>query len=275
MSPLFRERFLRNIGVMDDQGQSAIRSKTIAVAGLGLGGSIFINLVRMGFERFHVADPDTYERTNINRQRLAKESTIGTRKDEALIAEARDINPDVQIKSFPAGVNQGNLPEFLDGVDWVVDVVDCFAMDEKMALNAEARRRGIPVASCGAIGFGATVVLFDKKSPSFAELTGMDPSFSSRENMKRFLRFICPKIPDYAEAQFQRALGGESHIPFVVPGVEICAGFAVAQIAGDVLGLGGALRAPYGIYVDSLSLSVEIYEASHRAKRVGFLRVVA
>ncbi len=268
MSPQYRERFLRNIGIMTESELEKIRSTTIAIGGLGLGGSIFLNLVRMGFENFHVADPDVYERTNINRQRMAKETTVGRRKDDALIAEAREINPDVRIKAWPEGVKPENVDAFLDGVDWVVDVVDVFAIPDKLALNAAAAKRGLPVASCAALGFGATVVVFDKTTPTFAELTGMDSSFPYEENIRRFARFICPEIPDYMQEQLAKAFRRESHIPFVVPGVEISAACAVTEIAKQILNIGEKVRAPKGIFIDPVSLKFEIYEANYSAREL-------
>src|SRR5688500_18911891 len=133
---------------MDEIGLKKIKETSIAIGGLGLGGSIFINLVRMGFEKFHIADPDIYERTNINRQRLATETTLQKRKDDCLIEDALAINPDVQIRSFPEGVKPSNVDAFLKGIHFVVDVVDVFAMTDKILLNEEARKRRIPVASC-------------------------------------------------------------------------------------------------------------------------------
>ncbi len=272
MKPDYKERFLRNIGIMDESQLERIKSTSVAIGGLGLGGSIFINLVRMGFEKFHVSDPDTYERTNVNRQRLAKESTIGIRKDDALIAEARDINPDVRIESFRDGVNEANVARFLDGIDYVVDVVDVFALSEKLALNAEAARRGLPTASCGAIGFSCSVVVFDRTTPTFAELTGMSADQPYEENIQKFVRFICPEVPAYMKAQLDKAMRKESYIPFVTPGVEIAAAFAATEIAKDILKLGLRARAPTGIHIDPVQLKIELYEASHERGNIRILR---
>lgn len=260
------ERFLRCIGIMDESDLKKIQSTSIAIGGLGLGGSIFINLVRMGFEKFHVSDPDTYERTNINRQRLAKESTLGVRKDAALIKEALDINPNVKIRSFPEGINQQNVSEFLEGIDWVIDVVDVFALNEKLALNEEAAKRKIPVASCGSLGFSSAVIVFDQSTPTFAELTGLDTSADYQTNIRRFIQFICPQVPEYMEAQMQKALNRESHIPFVVPGVEFAAACAATEVSKQILGLGKKVRAPKGIYIDPVNLKIDIFEASYLAR---------
>ena len=268
MDSVYRDRFLRHIGIMTENDLKKIRSTKIAIGGLGLGGSIFINLVRMGFENFHVADPDIYERSNANRQRLAKESTINVRKDDALIKEALDINPAVKVRAFRDGVNEQNVGEFLEGMDWVVDVVDVFALKEKLALNAEAARRKLPVASCASLGFSASVVVFDGSTPTFAKLTGMEPDLPYETNIRRFIQFICPAVPEYMNEQLEKAMRRESHIPFVVPGVEISAATAVTEIAKAILGLGTKARAPKGIFVDPVNLKIEVFRADWRARQM-------
>lgn len=270
---LYKERFLRCIGIMEEKDLKTIRSTSIAIGGLGLGGSIFLNLVRMGFEKFHISDPDVYERTNINRQRMAKESTIGVRKDEALLLEARDINPQIKVRTFPEGINKENVKDFLDGIDWVIDVVDVFALNEKLALNEEAARRALPLISCGALGFSGSVIVFDKNTPSFAELSGLDPLLPYEINIQRFAQFICPEIPDYMQAQVHKAMRRSSHIPFVVPGVEIAAACTVTEIAKQILNIGAKVRAPYGIFIDPVNLEIKIFEASYQARDLRLLKL--
>lgn len=267
MNKLYRERFLRFIGIADERGMERIRSTRIAIGGLGLGGSVFIDLVRIGFEKFHVADPDTYERTNINRQRLAKESTIGKRKDDCLIEEARDINPDIDVKPWRDGVKPGNVRRFLEGVDWVVDSVDIFAMADKLTLHAEAERRKLPVASCASIGFSGTTVVFEPGGPTFAELSGVTPQNSYEENFRRFARFITPEVPEYMREQLTRSYNRSTHVPFAVPGVEISAAIVATAIARSVLGIGEKIVAPNGLYFNPVTMRSETFEANHETKR--------
>lgn len=160
MDAKYLERCRRCIGIMSEEQLFKLKSTRVAVAGLGLGGSVFLNLVRLGFEDFHVADPDVYDRTNVNRQRAAKESTVDCRKDDCLIQEARCINPDVKIQAFRQGVKPENVSEYLTGIDWVVDAVDVFAMSDKIALHEEARRRKLPVVTCVSVGFGASIAVY-------------------------------------------------------------------------------------------------------------------
>jgi len=266
------ERFLRCLGIVTEAQFEKIRNIPVAVAGLGLGGSIFLNLVRLGFENFHIADPDIFERTNINRQRLAKETTLSLRKDHCAVEEARAINPAVQIKTFAEGVQLGNMTQFLEGRQWVVDVVDVFALPEKLALHEEARKRKIPVVSCATLGFSGSVVVFNEQTPSFAELTGMKASDNFVDNLEKFLQFICPEIPDYMIEQMMKALDRSTHIPFVVPGGEISAAFCATEIIKNILGQGRRAYAPTGIFADAFNLKVELFEASHKARRFSFPR---
>lgn len=266
MKQNYRERFLRSIGIINESQLNTIKQTSIAVAGLGLGGSVFINLVRMGFEKFHIADLDIFERTNINRQRMAKETTIGRSKVECAIEEAKAINPDVVIKAFPDGVRTQNVAEFLQGIDWVVDVVDVFAMPEKLALHAEARKRKILVVSTAAMGFAGFIIVFNEKSPSFEELTGMDPKSDFVENFKKFIQFISPQIPDYMKDQLMKSLDRSSHVPFVVPGVEICAAFCTSEITKNIIGSGQRVFAPQGLFVDAFNHKIEIFKADYKAR---------
>lgn len=266
MKSSYRERFLRSIGIFNEEQLLKLKSTRIAVAGLGLGGSIFLNLVRMGFENFHIADPDTFERTNINRQRMAKETTIGLRKDDCSLAEAKAINPDVNVRIFREGVKPSNLNDFLADIDWVIDVVDLFAMEDKLALNNEARHLNIPVASCATLGFSGSVVIFNKSTPSFADLTGISNENKYEENLSRFLRFICPEVPPYMWGQLIKAMDRSGYIPFVTPGGEISAAMAASEIAKNIVGLGKKVIAPQGIFVDAAQVRTEIFEANYKVR---------
>lgn len=259
MDDLYRERMARTVGILTEDELERVRTTPVAVAGLGMGGSIFINLVRMGFERFHIADPDIYERTNINRQRLAKESTIRRRKDDSLLEEAQDINPAIEVELFRDGVQADNVDRFLDGIACVVDVVDVFAMEAKVALNERAHELGIPVVSSGCLGFGAVVMVYDPTGPSFAQLSGISPDKSNSENLRLFVRLMTSEVPDYMAEQMQRAVDGQGHLPFVVAGVEFAGAIVVTEVTKHVLGIGDRPVAPTGIFCEPLTLRLETF----------------
>ena len=124
--------FSRNIGWITEQEQSILRSKriAIAIAGMGgVGGFHLLTLARLGVGKFNIADLDTFEVENFNRQVGASMSSLGQPKVDALARMARDINPDMDIAIFPTGVNASNLKKFFHDVDLYIDGLDFFAFE--------------------------------------------------------------------------------------------------------------------------------------------------
>src|SRR6478609_9850637 len=101
----YEQAFARNIGWVTAAEQATLRRKRVAVAGLGgVGGSHLLALARLGIGAFHIADFDTFELANFNRQAGALASTLGQPKTKVLAAMAKDINPELDIRVFPEGV---------------------------------------------------------------------------------------------------------------------------------------------------------------------------
>jgi len=73
----------------------------------------------------------------------------------------------------------------------------------------------------------------------------------------------------------QKAMTRSSHIPFVVPGVEFAAACATTEISKHILNLGNKVTAPEGIFIDPVNLKIEVFTASHEARRLTALRKVA
>src|SRR5258706_7432414 len=114
----YENAFSRNIGWLTKTEQAALRGKRVAIAGLAcVGGAHLLTLTRLGVGAFHIADFDTFDVPNFNRQAGAMTSTLGRTKTEVLSAMARDINPGVQLTVFDKGVTEQNIDAFLDGID--------------------------------------------------------------------------------------------------------------------------------------------------------------
>src|SRR5690242_20902319 len=110
---IYEEAFSRNIGWVTREEQCQLREKRVAIAGLGgVGGIHLLTLCRLGIGGFHLADFDSFDLVNFNRQTGATISTLNLPKLEVMVQQALDINPDLQIKGFPNGVTAGNLDDF-------------------------------------------------------------------------------------------------------------------------------------------------------------------
>lgn len=148
--------------IVGDNGFTILREKEIAFAGLGgVGGGAFLALVRCGASRFRLAENGVFDPPDMNRQAAAFGSTMDRPKIDVYIELARSINPDLEVTPYPDGVNTNNLGSFLDGADAYVAVIDAEkGEDVKRMTPAMQERYGIPVFTCGAVGFGTIMVNF-------------------------------------------------------------------------------------------------------------------
>ena len=127
----YHQAFSRNMGWVTVQEQEILRHKRIAIAGMGgVGGVHLLTLARLGIGAFHIADFDVFDIVNFNRQIGATVSSLGKPKVEVLSEMAKDINPELNIRIFPEGINE-NLSEFFNGVDLYVDGLDFFAFSAR------------------------------------------------------------------------------------------------------------------------------------------------
>ncbi|CDN32833.1 Molybdopterin biosynthesis protein MoeB [Mucinivorans hirudinis] len=131
-----------------------LRSANVLVVGLGGVGAYAAEMVaRAGVGRMTIVDGDVVSPTNINRQLVALQSTVGAAKADILAARLRDINPDLELTSLKIYVKDELTDELLDRerFDFVVDAIDTLA--PKAALIEGALRRGFPLVS--SMGAGA------------------------------------------------------------------------------------------------------------------------
>jgi tRNA A37 threonylcarbamoyladenosine dehydratase len=183
----YEQAFSRNIGWVTPAEQQQLRGKRIAIAGGGgVGGVHLLTLARLGVTRFHIADFDTFDIPNFNRQVGAMMSTVGQPKADVLAAMARDINPDIEIKIFPEGVHGDNLDEFLAGVDLYVDALDFFAFDARQQTFAACARLGIPATTAAPLGMGAALLNFMPGKMTFEEYFG----WGDLPEQEKAIRFV-------------------------------------------------------------------------------------
>jgi hypothetical protein len=146
----YTEAFSRQRGLVSAAEQERLRNARVAIAGLGgVGGVHLATLARLGIGSFHIADPDSYELANFNRQHGATVETLGRSKAEVMAERARAINPEVRLRVFDQPITPANVARFLDGVDVLVDGIDFFALDARRLLFREARRRGLWAITAG------------------------------------------------------------------------------------------------------------------------------
>lgn len=140
-------RFERAEILIGADGLARLAAKHVFLAGLGGVGSWCAEaLARAGVGRLTLVDMDTVAVSNINRQLPALHSTIGRKKTDVMADRILDINPDCEVEVLDIFIDPDNVQTLLPlDVDYVVDCID--SLNCKVALIAEAYRRGVPVAA--------------------------------------------------------------------------------------------------------------------------------
>lgn len=237
--------FCRNQGLVSPLEQSRLRSSTVAVAGLGgVGGVHLTTLARLGVGGFHIADLDTFEIENMNRQAGARHSTLGASKVDVMAEYAREINPDVRLKTFPAGINAINIGEFLKGVDVVVDGLDFFALEAREILYDAAERRGIPLVTAGPIGMSAAWLVFQPGGMPWRHYFRWDLGRTREDKLLLFAIGLTPKATQVSYIDPRSVSLSERRGPSLSLAVELCAGVASAEVLKIILNRGTLSPAP-------------------------------
>lgn len=141
--------------LLGEQMLDSLAAKKVMVVGLGgVGAYAAEMLCRAGIGNMILIDSDTVGQTNLNRQLIALNSTIGKLKTDVLAERLKDINPKVNLTVVPEYVEEENLEAIFaqaGELDYVVDAIDTLA--PKISLIKYCVEHKIPHVS--AMGAGA------------------------------------------------------------------------------------------------------------------------
>ncbi len=243
--------FSRNIGWVTEAEQQQLSEKRVAIAGMGgVGGFHLLTLARLGIQHFHIADLDTFELANFNRQAGATMSSIGKHKTEVLARMVLEINPNCDVRIFSKGVHAENLDEFMAGVDLYVDGLDFFAFRAREDLFSYCAEKRIPATTVAPLGMSAALLNFMPGGMSFEQYFHLD----GRPEMEKAVRFLIGLAPALLHRPY---LADETRVnlaarkgPSTVMACALCAGVAACEALKILLGRGKIWAAPHGIQFD-------------------------
>lgn len=248
----YEKGFSRNIGWVTQKEQATLRAAKVAIAGLGgVGGAHLVTLCRLGLTNFHISDFDDFDIHNLNRQAGAFMPHMGRPKLDTLAQMARDINPEVNLKLFPEGVQPENVDAFLDDIDVYVDGLDFFALPARRMVFAKCRERKIPVLTAAPLGIGVAFLYFSPTGMSAEEYF----KWEGQELQEQYARFIAGLSPamlnrnylvDAAAVNFQERRG-----PSTIMACDLCAGVMGASVLKLLLNRGSIRAAPWGMQFDA------------------------
>lgn len=129
MSPEERIRYSRHLNLpgFDQLSQAKLKSARVLVVGAGgLGSPILLYLAAAGVGHIGIIDDDRVDLSNLQRQILYTESTIGRPKTAAAAQRIHDLNPHIGIITYDGRLTSDNALEIIKGYDIVVDGTDNF-----------------------------------------------------------------------------------------------------------------------------------------------------
>ena len=141
------DQFSRTELLLGEEAMEILQQSRVAVFGLGgVGGYVCEALVRSGVGAFDLVDSDTVCLTNLNRQIIATQRTIGQYKTDAMRERILDINPKAQVHVYRCFFLPENAEEFpFEKYDYIVDAVD--TVTAKIALAVKAKEKHVPIIS--------------------------------------------------------------------------------------------------------------------------------
>ena len=248
----YTRAFSRNLGWVTETEQGRLRNARVAIAGLGgVGGAHLLTLARLGLGSFNIADFDRFEVHNFNRQAGAFMSEVGQPKVAVMARMAGDVNPQAQIRSFPEGVTDENVDEFLREVDVYVDGIDFFAIEARRMIFAACRARGIPALTAAPLGMGVSLLAFGADGMSFEDYFRLE----GHDRPEQFARFIAGLSPAMLQRHYlvaPEAIDFDAQRgPSTVMACDLCAGVMGTAVLKVLLGRGTIRFAPWAMQFDA------------------------
>ncbi len=119
-----RHLLLPQVGL---EGQRKLKAAAVLIVGLGgLGSPIAMYLAAAGVGRLGLVDADVVDESNLQRQIVHGQSTVGQRKVESARQRLLDLNPHIQVDVYPVRLTRENALDILRPYDIVVDGTDNF-----------------------------------------------------------------------------------------------------------------------------------------------------
>lgn len=146
------EQFSRTKLLLGEEAINKLSQSRVAVFGVGgVGGYVCEALVRSGVGHFDLIDNDKVCLTNLNRQIIATQKTVGRYKTEVMSERMHEINPEVDVRIHSCFFLPENADDFpFEEYDYVIDAVD--TVTAKLELIMRSKGMGVPVIS--AMGAG-------------------------------------------------------------------------------------------------------------------------
>lgn len=149
---------------IDIEGQQTwLNSRVLIVGAGGLGGPAALYLASAGIGHLVIADADSVDLTNLQRQIIHSQNSIGQLKVDSAKQRLLDLNADIKVTTIPLRLEGELLEQQVATADLVLDCSDNFST--RHAINAACVKYQKPLISGAAVRFDGQVAVFDTRNP--------------------------------------------------------------------------------------------------------------
>ena len=159
-------RYARHIMLpdIDIEGQEKLLASRVLVIGLGgLGSPVALYLAASGVGELVLADFDTVDLSNLQRQIVHNTADIGDPKPESAKRRLQAINPDIRVRTLTSRMTLEQLEQEVMVADLVVDCTDNFEV--RFAINDACLRQRTNLVSGAAVRMEGQLLVVDASDP--------------------------------------------------------------------------------------------------------------
>ena len=167
-----RHLLLEGIG---QQGQERLAHGRVLIVGAGgLGSPVALYLAAAGVGTIGIADGDTVDVTNLQRQVIHSTNDVGVAKVASAARKMRDINPDINVVEINEFLNKDRLVELAGEYDIVVDATDSYR--SKYMINDACVEAGKPFVHGGVLRYEGNVFTHLPGTTDYRDIFGEEPT---------------------------------------------------------------------------------------------------
>lgn len=146
------ERYARQLKLLGEDGQKALKEATVLVAGVGgLGGTAALYLAAAGVGRLILAHEGVIVPPDLNRQILMDTGHLGQERMSTAVARLKQLNPLVEIEGHNARIEPHTAAPWVEAADIVIDAR--YDFPERYALNRLCVELDTPMVEAAMYGF--------------------------------------------------------------------------------------------------------------------------
>jgi len=159
-----RQIMLKNIG---EKGQLALQNANVMIVGMGgLGNPVALYLATAGVGTLFIADGDTVDITNLQRQVLFTDDDIDNNKADTAAEKLQQHNPDVTIEVIDEMLDSELCDYYFPKMDLVIDCSD--NIQTRYLINQHCVENKIPLVVGAATGFDGQQLMVDPRNKDSA-----------------------------------------------------------------------------------------------------------